>query len=277
MENPLQPLSARIEAVRRENADTFTMDFALKNGYARRRYSFVPGQFNMLSLMGFEEAPISLASAPSADGRFQHTVKAVGRLTQALRGFKEGDTVGVRGPYGEPWPVGELKGKNLLAVAGGIGLAPLRSLLLHVFQHRAEYGKVTLLYGAKTPGEIVYGDELEGWGAQPETMVGLTVDRIDGRPWKYNVGVVPTLFEKVPVSAANCLALVCGPEVMLKFVLLDLFKRGFPPERIFVSMERRMRCGIAQCGHCMFGPKFVCREGPVFRFDSIQHLLGKGV
>ncbi len=321
-ENALQPREALIEAVRWENADTFTLDLSLKNGHDRRRYSFLPGQFNMLNLMGYEEAPISLASAVNGTGTFQHTVKAVGRFTEALGRLKAGDSVGLRGPYGVPWPVEELKGKNLLAIAGGIGLAPLRSLLQHIFGHRDQYGKVTILYGAKKPGDVIYADELDVWRSRPDTTLGITVDRLDqpaptpSSPrgpnpaasevmpasgsssnvaltgpafrspaplgavppaWPHHVGVVPTLFQKVPVSAEDTLALICGPEVMLKFVLIDLFKRGFAPDHIYVSMERRMRCGVAQCGHCMFGPRFVCRDGPVFRFDNIQHLFGKGV
>lgn len=282
--NHLQPFEARVEAVRRENADTLTFTLSLKRGRGRPAYSYLPGQFNMVGLMGYEEAPLSLASGPSANTStpnqrdyIEHTVKMVGRLTGALRNLQAGDLVGLRGPYGVPWPLEELRGKNLLAVAGGIGLAPIRSLLLHVFRHREDYGKVTLFYGAKTPGELIYTRELQDWRSQPETDLAVTVDRVHGQPWEYNVGVVPTLFGRVPVSARDCLALVCGPEVMMKFVLIELFKRGFPPERIFVSMERRMRCGVAQCGHCMFGPKFVCRDGPVFRFSDIQHLFGKGV
>jgi len=275
--NYLQPLDCRIEAVRNENADTLTFTLSFKNQRTRKVYSYLPGQFNMVSLMGFEEAPLSLSSAPGPETSFQHTVKVVGRLTHALRGLQVGDSLGIRGPFGVPWPVDELMGKNLLAVAGGIGLAPIRSLLLHIFRQRDKYGKVTVFYGAKTPREVIYTDEFSDWKLQPDTELALTVDRVDGQSWEHNIGVVPTLFEKVPVSAHNSLALVCGPEVMMKFVLIELFKRGFPPESIFVSMERRMRCGMAQCGHCMFGPKFVCRDGPVFRFSDIQHLFGKGV
>lgn len=171
----------------------------------------------------------------------------------------------------------EAVGRDLLLVAGGTGVAPLRSVLEEAFRRRPEYGQITLLYGAKTPRDLLFASDFDRWAAQRDTHLLLTVDRTDGMPWHLHVGVVPTLFQVARLSPETTVAFICGPEVMMRFTILDLQRRGFANERIFLSLERRMRCGVAQCGHCFLGPKFVCQDGPVFRYTQLYGLLGKGV
>ncbi len=275
--NPLLPHEAVILDVRRETRDTATFTLAFKDPARQENFSFQPGQFNVLSVLGLGEVPISFSSAPSRSGTFQHTLRGVGNVTEALVRLGVGAVVGVRGPYGHPWPIEEARGNHVLVVAGGIGLAPLRPVVEHVLAHADDFHSLTVLYGAKTPADLVFTADFARWEAGPGARLLLTVDRTDGQAWPHRVGVVPVLFEEVSLPPASTIALLCGPEVMMRFVLLELLKRGFAPPRIFLSMERRMGCGIAQCGHCFFGPKFVCKDGPVFRYTDVQGLLGKGV
>jgi NAD(P)H-flavin reductase len=279
--NPLMPLAAEVLDTRAEARDTFTLTLAFKDRQAQNKYRYKPGQFNMVSLFGLGEAPISMSSDPAERATFEHTVKVVGGVTQALSRLSVGDPVGVRGPYGTSWPIEEAGGKDVLIVAGGIGLAPLRPVIEHILGNRTVYGEVTILYGARTPQDLSFERDFERWTVLPKEGPGikllLTVDKTDGDRWAHNVGVVPTLFEKVKLNTRGTVGMMCGPEVMLRFGLVDLIKRGFPMDRLFISMERRMSCGVAQCGHCFFGPKFVCRDGPVFRVVDVYDLLGKGV
>ncbi|MCL5676825.1 MAG: FAD/NAD(P)-binding protein [Firmicutes bacterium] len=273
--SPLLPQPAVIQEIRRETADTQTYTLAFADEGLRERFSFRPGQFNMLTLWGAGEAAVSFSSDPALRGQFQHTIRAVGNVTRAMARFSVGDVVGLRGPYGRAWPLEEMKGKDVLVVAGGIGLAPVRPAILHLFRHRSDYGRITLLYGARTPADLLYTDQYDEWRAQPDTTLLLSVDRADGVPWPHQVGVVTTLFPLIEFAPGNTVALVCGPEIMMRFVAVDLLRRGLSPERLFVSLERRMKCAVGQCGHCMFGPKFVCREGPVFRYAEVEPFFGK--
>jgi len=275
--NPWLPVEAVIADLRRETYNTATYTLAFRDPEARRRYSFRPGQFNMVGFLGIGEAAISISSDPGLPEAFQHTVRAVGDVTRALARLQQGDVVAVRGPFGNPWPMEEARGQDLLVVAGGTGLAPLRSAVEDAFHRRGEHGQITILYGAKTPGDLIYTADFQRWSSQPDTRLVLTVDRTEGQPWTHHVGVVPTLFDLVTLAPTRTIALICGPEVMMRFVIVDLLKRGFPPERLFLSLERRMRCGVAQCGHCFLGPKFVCQDGPVFRYPQLYGLFVKGV
>ena len=275
MASPLLPQPAVIQDIRRENADTQTYTLAFASDELRERYSFWPGQFNMLTVWGAGEAAVSLSSDPDVPGQFQHTIRAVGNVTRAMERLSVGDVVGLRGPYGRAWPLEEMKGKDVLVVAGGIGLAPLRPAILHLFRHRSDYGRITLLYGARTPADLLYTDQYDQWRAQPGTTMLLSVDRAEGAAWPHQVGVVTTLFPLIEIAPENTVALVCGPEIMMRFTALDLLRRRLLPERLFVSLERRMKCAVGQCGHCMFGPKFVCREGPVFRYAEVESFFGK--
>ena len=275
--DPWLPVEAAIVDLRRETRDTKTYTLAFRDPEVRRRYTFRSGQFNMLSLFGIGEAPLTLSSDPGLADAFQHTVRAVGDVTWALDRLQVGDVVGVRGPFGNPWPMEEAVGRDLLVVAGGTGFASLRPVLEEAFRERDRFGSITVLYGAKTPGDLLYTADFDRWSAQPSTRLLLTVDRPAGEAWDGHVGVVPTLFDTAALAPDRTVALVCGPEVMMSFVIVDLLKRGVAPERVFLSLERRMRCGVAQCGHCFFGPKFVCQDGPVFRYPQLYGLSVRGV
>ncbi|MFQ6066687.1 MAG: FAD/NAD(P)-binding protein [bacterium] len=270
MNNTLRPFMARITFIRKETHDTSTYRLQFKGSSA---FSFLPGQFNMVGIPGLGEAPISFSSNPGEKDEFEHTIRAVGRVTQTIAHRKEGDRLQIRGPYGRGWPIGEARGKNILVVAGGIGMAPLRGFLLHIWKNRHDFGKVVILYGARTPEDLLFREELPRWQKKPNTQLLLTVDQIPPRTqWEENQGVVTTLFDRVKLSPDNTLALICGPEIMMRFVAVGFLQRGYPSSRLYLSLERRMRCGIGQCGHCQIGPKYVCRDGPVFSYREIRGL-----
>ncbi len=261
-----------IRRVRRETHDTFTLELSPADGEAHR--SFRPGQFNMVYVFGIGEVPVSISGDPSSMDPLVHTIRAVGSVTQALRRLKAGDMLGIRGPFGTPWPVEDATGHDVIIVAGGIGLAPLRPALLAVLSRREQYGKVVLLYGARTPQDILFRRELEQWRSRFDLEVAVTVDRALGA-WKGNVGVITTLIPRPAIDPARTVAMICGPEVMMRFAAMELHKRGVPQESIYVSMERNMKCGAGLCGHCQFGPTFVCKDGPVFRYAAIKDLFVK--
>lgn len=261
-------------AIRRtltETADTFTLELEPSNGHAGM--VFRPGQFNMIYVYAAGEVPISISGDPSDPDRIIHTTRAVGAVTKVMKGLRRGDMVGVRGPFGVPWPVEEARGMDVVLVAGGIGLAPLRPVIYEILAHRESYGKVCLLYGTRGPADLLFRGELERWRSRFDFDVFMTVDRAIGE-WKGNVGVVTTLIPKAPFDPDNTVAMVCGPEIMMRFSAGELVKRGVRPESVFVSLERNMKCGIGLCGHCQFGPTFVCRDGPVMAYPRVKHLFG---
>jgi len=268
MNNILRPSMARIVFKKKETYDTSTYGFQLKEN---PDFSFLPGQFNMVGIPGVGEAPISFSSDPGEKNKFEHTIRAVGRVTQTIARYKEGDGLQIRGPYGRGWPLEDAQGKNILVVAGGIGLAPLRGFLLQVWKDRNDFGKVVILYGARTPEDLLFREELPLWRKKPNTQLLLTVDEVPPRTrWEENRGVVTTLFDRMEVSPDNTLALVCGPEIMMRFVVVGLLQRGYPASNLYLSLERRMKCGVGQCGHCQIGSKYVCRDGPVFCYREIR-------
>lgn len=267
--DPMQPQPARLRRSLKETPDTFTLVLDPPEG----EFRWAPGQFNMMYVFGIGEAPISISGDPGRPGELVHTIRAVGSTTRAMQQMRAGDFVGVRGPFGTPWPVELGHGRDLVIVAGGIGLAPLRPVVYEVLAHRERFGRVVLLYGARTPHDMLYPTELKRWRSRFDMEVELTVDR--GTPaWRASVGVVTKLVERAPFDPRSALALVCGPEVMIRFVALTLQKRGVDAEEIYVSMERNMRCAIGFCGHCQFGPHFVCKDGPVFPFARVEKILG---
>lgn len=269
---PMHPRPFKVKKNQPETHDTFTLE--LEPGEGPGEFRFAPGQFNMLYVYGFGEVPISISGDPAEPGVLVHTVRAVGTVTRALERLKRGELVGVRGPFGTSWPEAEAEGNDLVIVAGGIGLAPLRPAMIQALAKRDKYGKIVLLYGARTPDDLLYVRELEAWRSRLDLEILVTVDRALGT-WHGNVGVVTTLFPRASFDPFHALALVCGPEVMMRFVILELQKRGTPPEKTHLSMERNMKCGIGLCGHCQIGPTFVCKEGPVYRFDRVKDLFGK--
>jgi NAD(P)H-flavin reductase len=254
----------------RETHDTYSLEIDApdENGGFR----FVPGQFNMLYAYGVGEIPISISGDPAVCGRLTHTIRAVGTVSKALAELKPGMQIGVRGPYGEGWPVERLAGKDVLIVAGGIGLAPLRPAIHYLLARRQDYGKIIILYGARGPEEILYRKDLERWRSHLDLEVLVTVDKASAR-WKGNVGVVTTLINRVQFDPLHCAALVCGPEIMMRFVFMGLIERQLDERSIFISMERNMKCGIGLCGHCQLGPVFVCKDGPVFCYERIKKVF----
>jgi NAD(P)H-flavin reductase len=265
--DPMAPHPMRVLDRWDETYDTFTMVLDAPGGFA-----FEPGQFNMLSPFGIGESAISISGDPADGGRLIHTVRRVGKVTEALARLRPGDWVGVRGPFGAGWPVQRCEGVDMVFVAGGLGLPPMRPAIYQVFAHRECFRRVKIIYGARTPDDMVFVKELSEWRGRFDCDVLLTVDAADQK-WHGSVGVVTRLIPRADFDESNAVAMVCGPEVMMRFSAAELVKRGIPKERIHVSMERSMKCGIGFCGHCQFGPYFVCKEGPVFRYDQVEQLL----
>ena len=231
-----------------------------------------PGQFVQLSVPGVGEAPISITSSPSrSSGGFQLAVREVGNVTGALHKMEPGDKVGIRGPFGTSFPIGDMVGRDILFVAGGIGLLPLRSLINEVLDGRRGFGRVIILCGAKSPAERMFTDELEQWEQRNDVEYLETVDRGDGS-WNGNVGVITTLFPKISIDPARTYCVVVGPPIMYRFVIQAAKDKGLPNDRIILSLERRMKCGVGKCGHCQINGVYVCQEGPVFRYSDILYL-----
>ena len=267
---PMAPAPFRIQQIRNETRDTFTLE--LKPGNGTKTFQFSPGQFNMLYVSGVGEVPISISGDPATPDVLIHTTRSVGAVTKAMRSLKRGDVLGVRGPFGSAWPVEEAAGSDVVVVAGGIGLAPLRPVIYRLLANREKYGKLMFLYGTRTPDDILYRREVERWRSRFDLEVYITVDRAMAG-WRGNVGVVTTLIPKAHFDPQNTVAMICGPEVMMRFTIQALQKHGLPLKDIFVSMERNMKCGIGFCGHCQYGPTFICKDGPVFSYDRIKDLF----
>lgn len=270
----VQPLGAMVPRLfrladrRQDTADTFTMMLEPKDGVP---LGFIPGQFTMLGAIGVGEVPISVSGDAEVAGPLQHTIRDVGAVTHALAGTSVGDVVGIRGPYGTGWDVTDGRGKDVVLVAGGIGLAPLRPAVLEVLAHRREYGKVVVLYGMRSPEDLLFADELKQWESQ-EVEVLTTVDY--GTPsWTGRVGLVTALIPRAGFDPRSTFALVCGPEIMMRFTAAALIERGVHPDRIRVSLERNMRCGVGLCGHCQYRELFICVDGPVLPYARVAGLL----
>jgi NAD(P)H-flavin reductase len=250
----------RVTGTRRESHDVVTLELEPPAGEV---FSFRPGQFNMLGAFGAGEVPISISGDPAAGGPVLHTVRDVGLATRALCSLEPGDRVGLRGPYGTCWPLEEVEGGDVVIIAGGIGLPPVRPAIYHVLAHRGRYQRVALLYGARTPGDLLFTDELTSWRSRFDLDVQVTVDAA-ASGWRGDVGVVPDLIATARFHPAAATAFMVGPEIMMRFTVRALLSAGVPEDRIFLSMERNMQCAVAMCGHCQLGPFLVCRDGPVF-------------
>jgi NAD(P)H-flavin reductase len=260
------PRPLRIARRLDELRDVFTFVCDAPSGFA-----FQPGQFNMVYAHGAGEVPISISGDPAAPRELVHTIRAVGAVTRALGRLAAGDLLAVRGPYGKPWPLDELGDRDVLVVAGGLGLAPLRPAIRQILAERARFGRVTIAYGARSPDDLLFAEELARWRGRFDVTVGVTVDRAD-RSWRGPVGVVTRLVAGLPVDRDDAV-LLCGPEPMMRFVIADLAARGVPEASIWLSLERSMKCGVGLCGHCQLGGSFVCKDGPVYRLDRIAPQL----
>lgn len=267
------PAPARVLDSRRESRDVVTLTLAASGGGGGG--VFRAGQFNMLYAFGVGEVAISMSGSPARSDVAIHTIKAVGAVTEALCRSRVGDAVGVRGPFGTPWPMDQVRGMDVVVVAGGLGLAPLRPVVYQVLAERAAFGKLVLLAGARTPPDLLFAEELAAWGARGDVLVRTTVDRAESG-WKGRVGVVPALLGELDdedVDLTRAAVFVCGPEVMMRFVLRELARRAVPDERVFLSLERNMKCAVGLCGHCQLGPSFICKDGPVLGYDRVRPLF----
>lgn len=264
------PTPLRIQKMDRETEDTFTMRLDVSG--LQGGFHFAPGQFNMIYVFGVGEVAISISGDPESPGELVHTIRAVGTVTKAIRAMSKHGVLGVRGPYGQPWPMEAAKGRDLLLIAGGLGLAPLRPAVYHVLRHRADYGNVALLVGARTPEDLLFRAQLQRWTRDGDIQVLVTVDRA-GPAWRGLVGVVPALLRDARFDPQKALAFVCGPEIMMRFCERELGRLGVGPEQLYLSLERSMRCGVGLCGHCQLGPLFVCKDGPVVRSDRVRSLV----
>jgi len=267
--NPYLPEPAVIEKIRVETQDTKTYTLVIRSPAKQESFTFQPGQFGIVSILGVGEAPFSYSSSPRVKGSFDHTIRSMGSLTNALAKLGEGEVVGVRGPYGKGWPIIEAENKDVLMVAGGLGLSPLRPVISEIIYRRSAFGLVELLYGARTPGDLLYPHERPLWEKTGIDIL-LTVDQAPpGTAWSGDVGLVIKLFDKMKTRPQDVFVFSCGPEVMMRAVMKGLLDRGFNGDRIYVSLERAMKCGVGKCGRCMVGGKYACRDGPVFSCSDL--------
>jgi len=270
--DPMLPRPYSVRAVVKETPDTFTL--TLEPEEAIEGSLFQPGQFSMLWVFGVGELPISISGDPALHDRLIYTVRSVGQATHSLVNRAVGNGVGVRGPFGTGWPVDAARGWDVIVVAGGIGLAPLRPVIYHVLQNRKDYGRLVILYGVRSPRDLLYRKELAAWARNRDTQVLVTVD-YGGLNWRGHVGVVTTLFKYSRLQPARSVAMVCGPEIMMRFVARELEMQGLSRDHIYLSVERNMKCAVGFCGHCQYGPHFICKDGPIFRYEQIRKLLEK--
>ncbi len=277
MSNPYIPIPVTIKKITIENEarDIKTFDLVFNVKEDTEKFKYACGQFAEISVLGIGEAPIGIASSPMDEGLVQFTVKKynTGTVTSSLHNLCPGDVIGIRGPYGNGFPMKDFEGKNLVIIGGGFALTTLRSLTRYVLhkKNRHRFKDVTVLYGARSPGELIYKSELKQWEERDDINVHLTVDRGDEN-WKGHVGLVPNVLKEVAPSSKNSVALICGPLIMVKFTMLPIMDLGFKLDKIFFSLEMRMKCGIGKCGRCNIGPKYVCKDGPVFTYKELQGL-----
>jgi NAD(P)H-flavin reductase len=267
--DPLVPFLAEVVDKRREARQIWTLCLRLQDASTRRAYRFRPGQFNMVYAFGVGEVPISIVSDPDDPDQLDHTIRAVGGVTDRLCALDAGDTVGLRGPFGSWWPLEEAQGRDVVIVTGGLGCAPVVAAINYIMRRRNAYGSLKILHGIKTPKDLLFRERFRAWRKSPDTEVFLTADRAD-RKWQYHVGVVTNLFQEVRIDPARSIVMMCGPEVMMRYAVRDLVTQGVATDRVYLSLERNMKCAVGFCGHCQFGPMFICKDGPVLRYDRIQ-------
>ena len=274
MENIYLPHPAVVKEIIPETADIKTFKLTFQDENLQKGFTYLPGQFIEFSVFGEGEAPFCLASSPTRPGCIESTIKKMGKMTQAIHELDVGDIVGIRGPYGNNFPLAQLKGKNLVVVGGGIGLAPLRSLIQNVLDQRDEYGDMILIYGARTTTDLVYREELQEWQNNPSIKVILTVDPGgQDEDWRGDVGLVTSILEKVNPPPDNSILITCGPPVMIKFTVFSAMRNlGYQPGQIITTLEMKMKCGLGKCGRCNIGETYICKDGPVFNFEQLQRL-----
>jgi len=271
-DNVYLPHIVVIEKIIEETPNIRTLHFNFKDKKLQKEFSFESGQFGEYSVFGIGEAPFCISSSPTRRDHLEFAVQRVGRVTNALHRLGVGAEIGFRGPYGNSFPLDYLGGKNLVFVGGGIGLAPLRSLIWNVIDNKDKYKNIDIIYGARTPADLCFKYDLDSWSKNKTVNMVTTVDRGD-ESWTGKTGVVPKILEEVAPSAKNAAAIVCGPPIMIRFTFPVLTKLGFTPEQMLTTLEKRMKCGIGKCGRCNIGNIFVCRDGPVFSYAQIKSFV----
>lgn len=275
-QNPYLPYPVRIDKTIIETEDESLKTFKLVflNPEDEDRFNYIPGQFAELSVTGKGEVPIGIASSPTEKGFLSFTVNEVGLVTRHLHRMREGDVMGVRGPLGNWYPWEEMEGKNVVIIGGGFAFTTLRSSIVYMLHpdNRPRFKDITVVYGARSPGMLLYKDELAAWEERDDMNMHITVDATDDPDWKYNIGFVPAVTQQKITSSDNAIAIVCGPPIMIRYTQPVLEELGFPPERIILSLEMRMKCGIGMCGRCNIGDKYVCKDGPVFSLAQLKEL-----
>lgn len=266
------PRTARIKARHQESATIFTLDLQFVEKSHQQAFSFYPGQFNMLYLYGVGEVAISISSDPAEKTYLGHTIRAVGRVTKAMQQLNKGDYVGVRGPFGNGWPVKGAVGKDIVIVTGGLGCAPTVSVINYILARREQYGALKIFQGVKHSEDFIFRKQYKKWQAMPQTEIYIAADKA-GPKWPWSVGYVTDMITSLQLDANNTIAMMCGPEGMMQAATLALINQGISGEAIYLSMERNMECGIGHCGHCQYGGLFVCKDGPVFAYDCIKALF----
>lgn len=273
MPNPYIPMLTRVKSIVSENEvndiKTLELEFINEKDY----FDYIPGQFSELSLMGKGECPIGIASSPTEEGTIKFTIKKMGTVTSAFHISEIGDVVGIRGPLGNGWPIKDMIGKNIVVIGGGFAFSTLRSLILYILdeKNRKDYGEITVIYGNRNNGEVLYRDVLEKWEKRDDINVVLTIDR-EEEGWTREVGFVAAIVKKVAPSPDNAIAVVCGPPIMIRTAVAELINLGWKDEQILNSLEARMKCGIGKCGRCNIGDKFICTDGPVFSLAELKKL-----
>ncbi len=270
--NPYRPCLGTLVGVSDLATDIKLFQVELDDPGEREGFAYRPGQFAFVSAFGVGEAPFCLTSAPVRGPILEFAVNKVGTVTSALHRLGEGDVVGVRGPFGNWFPLDEMKGKDIILLGGGIGGAPLRPVIHSLLDNRKDYGKVTILWAARLPSLLIFTEEFDDWRAAPNTELYLTVDQGD-ETWADNVGLITELLEKVAPSPKNAMTITCGPPIMIRFTMLTLEKLGFTPDQMIITLEAKMKCGMGKCGRCNLGDKFVCTDGPVFSHAEVSQFL----
>ena len=269
---PRQPLEAIVMERTQESPTIFTLRLRLSDAAAQAAYRFAPGQFNMLYLFGVGEVPISIMSDPEERDGIGHTIRALGRVTKGLAALQPGDSVGLRGPYGRGWPLQEMGGHDVVLVTGGLGCAPVVSVIHYVLKRRERYGKLVIIQGVKHAEDLIWSEQYAKWAALPNTQV-LVAASEGAALWPWHVGRVTELFQLACFDPARAVGMMCGPEGMMRVAADNLLQRGVPESRLYLSMERNMQCAVGRCGHCQLGGSFVCRDGPVFNWGQVKSLL----
>ncbi len=271
--NPYLPLEAEIVERIQESSSVYTLRLRMSDQREHAAYAFAPGQFNMVYLNGIGEVPISIVSDPEDDELLDHTIRAVGRVTHGLEQLKAGQRVGIRGPFGRGWPLEQAEDRDVVLMTGGLGCAPLVSVINYVVARRDRFRRLVIMQGVKHTDDLIWHERYQAWSELPDTQVLLAAD-IAGQGWPYHVGLVTELIDRAEFDRDNAIAMMCGPERMMQASAERLIENGVPAEKLWLSMERNMHCGIGHCGHCQLGPHFVCKDGPVFNYTELAPLMG---